>query len=169
MRYLKGACHSYVLCIPYWKSSGQEVCEKYQNSLNSRRGHKTMAFPRGPFNYHYYGNTRGEMFLNLEFHWCQKITRNTLPQNYLEFQGSPTKQRISKGGLKLYLDIQGMRDFCARDARLWNYWVDTAYIRIYRQYSDCILIYTVYLAFSFELMKKKTQFVLLLRKFVVGL
>ena len=42
------------LCIMYTilKFQRQEVCEIYQNALNSRREHKTMTSPRGPFNYH---------------------------------------------------------------------------------------------------------------------
>ena len=38
------------LCIMYTilKFQRQEDCEIYQNSLNSRRGHKNMTFPRAP-------------------------------------------------------------------------------------------------------------------------
>ena len=40
-----------------------------------------------------YGNTRSEMFLNLEFHGSEKMfnSRNTLPKNYLELPGNTHK------------------------------------------------------------------------------
>ena len=100
MRYLKRQdIPMYYVYIPYWKFRNmpflcimytilkfqrQEDCEIYQNSLNSRRGHKNMTFPRAPFNYH------------MEIHVCEKITRNTLSPKVLGISGAPTKQQISK-------------------------------------------------------------------------
>ena len=70
-----------------------------------------MIFPRGPFQLSY-GNRMGEMFpVNLEFHGCEKNYQEYPHTKLRGIPGRPHKTMNFQGRLKLYLDIQGMRDF----------------------------------------------------------
>ena len=60
-----------------------------------QRGAKNHDISKWPFQLSY-RFTMGGVFLNLEFHWCDKISRNTLHPNYLEFQGAPQNNRFTR-------------------------------------------------------------------------
>ena len=93
------------------------------------------------------------MFLNLEFHGFEKINRNTLPRQnkLLGISGAPQNKRFPRK-TEIVCVYQGDEGFLilnrgCTDIKLLikgqnvksKTWVDTvAYIRIYRQYSDCI-------------------------------
>ena len=145
-----GACYSYVLCIPYWNSRGKRFVKYIKmpwiQGGNTKPWHLQGALSIIIWKY------KGWDVSKLGIPWVWENYQEYPPPSQITWNSSPPyKTTDFQRRLKLYLYIKGkgfliLNRGCT-DIKLLikgqNFksktWVDTvAYIRIYRQYSDCI-------------------------------